>query len=98
MGSSALAATRPLAFDELESLWRGRLQVARLEIDTAVAYRDAALSALQVGSVPTWSLLEALQKSELREQTARERYRLVLKAFAGLVLDGKAPEEEPPSV
>jgi hypothetical protein len=87
---SAPAATRSL--DELEVLWRDRLQVARLELNTAVAHRYAVLSELENGKLPTGGILEALRRSELSEQVARDHFGSVLNAFTRLILDGRVPE------
>jgi len=77
--------------EEIESLWKERLQAVRERYDFAVAHLDKTLSEQKAGLLPTPDGSFAVRDARLKISRARSEYSRVLRVFADLVLYHKIP-------
>jgi hypothetical protein len=77
----------------LDTQWLSKLKVARQRFEAARAFREQVEADATAQRLPRETLSAAIARAEVSEFTAYEEYSRVLKVFAGLVLDGKIPND-----
>ncbi len=78
---------------QLEDLWRERLNTAKLRLDFARQYMKEVQRDRNSGDIPGPDGNFAYQKALRAENTALAEYNRVLRVFTKLVVDGKIPDE-----
>jgi hypothetical protein len=81
---------------ELENLWRKRVEDAKIQLDFASKYVKEVQRDLKAGTIPSPDGHYAYQHGLRVETLALKHYRRVLNTLNELVLHGKIPDEQEP--
>lgn len=79
--------------DELEAVWRSRVQNAKMRLDFARNYLKEIQRDLRKGMISSSDGHFALQQALRSERNALAEYARVLRCFTDLVVHGKTAEE-----
>jgi len=79
---------------EIEKLWRGRLQDAKLRLDFARSYLKEVQRDFQSGEIPSADGSYAHQKALRAEIAALAEYQRVLRVVTDLLVNGIIPGAE----
>jgi hypothetical protein len=79
---------------ELENLWRKRLEDAKIRLDLTRNYLKEVQRDLKSGTIPPSDGRYAHQRAQQAETLAFEHYKRVLKTFTAFLLTGKIPDEQ----
>ena len=88
-------AEAPLNRQQLEDLWRQRVQDARLRLQFARTYVKEVQRDLEQGAVASADGHFAFQRAIRAEYIALSEYNRVLRVYTDLLVAGKIPDEEP---
>ena len=96
--SQLFDTSKSMTREQLEDLWRARLQDAKGQYDVSVQIAKEATELWNQRVFPPTDGSVNLRKALQAENLARREYMRVLQMFTELILRGKIPEEVPSRV